>query len=449
MLHNANMAGLNDARFDHLVTSQAAPPGLTELLELLRRGQLSEADVRRGMFESLLPGHWHDRLLQLRRILLSPQDLAMARQQEFIDDRELHARAALQGVEQADAELLFKLSGLPPGIGEGLELLRRGKIDERRFAEYVAEGHTKTKYTQDLLHLRHQPLSAAVAAELLIRERIPLEQAVKIAEENGLARDDFIAWSHGLGRPPGIMEALTLVNRKVMDKAAFHEVVARSDVRTQYVDDLYALRVKYPSLFQLRAMIANSSITDELAHEILTLEGYREDLIAQMIHAAHGPKAAHHKTISLSIAETLYESGLESREWFDQALDSLGYTPEQRAELENLLQIRRLVAEVTHALAQLRSRYTGWKIGRDTVVAEMDALLTDVDVRTRLLALWDMEREANRPVLTVGQVGQALRVGRYTVDTAVAKWQSLGLSEEDAVTHAWIVLKRNPYARAA
>jgi hypothetical protein len=423
-------------------------PALGELLELLRRGEIQAGDVETALERLGIEPDWRRRLLVLRRIHLSPADAAMARQQGFIQVPEHHAIAALGGIEPADADLQYELSGLPYGIGEALELLRRDEIDDNRFRQVVREGHTKTKYTDDLLKLRYTPLSAAVAAELLIRERIGRDEALKIARENGMREKDFLDWSHGLGRPPGIMEALTLVNRGVMDKGGFHEVVARSDVRTEYVDQLFELRHRYPSLFQLRALIANGSITDDYAHDILKLQGYPAKLIDGIIHAAHGAKTTHHKTVSLSVIEQLYESGLESREWFTGELERLGYDEADRADLINVLEVKRLVGEVTHALAMLRSRYTGWKIGRDVVVAELIELLADDRARTRLIGLWDMEREANRPVLTKAEIGQALRVGRFAVDEAVQRWVDIGLSRDDAVTHAWIVLKRDPYAAA-
>jgi hypothetical protein len=437
-------SGIDEARFGLILDSLRSPPSTAELLELLRRGVSTHEDVVLGLAALGLDPEWTRAYLELQRVFLSPADAAMARQQGFLSPEESRALAAIGGVQPADADLLFELSGLPYGVDVGLELLRRGKIDEARFAQVVREGHTKTKYTADLLELRYTPLSAAVAAEALIRERVDQQTAVNIAAENGIRETDFLLWSNMLGRPPGITEALTLVNRGEMDHAGFREVVARSDVRTEYADQLLKLRVHYPSLFQMRALISSGAISDEYAREIFAKLGYEPKLIDGMVAAAHTTKTAHHKTISLSILETLYESGLETREWFDKALATLGYDEAERTELEDLLEVRRLVAELTHALGELRSRYVGWKIGRDVVVADLDRLVTDPDVRDRLLRLWDLERETNRPVLSVAQIGQALKYGRFTVQQALDRWTELGLSADDALTHAWIVLRRDP-----
>lgn len=442
----AAFQGFGAEPFAALEALALGPPPLETLFELLRRGKLDEAALLVGMLRLGIHPEHQQALLDLRRVHLSPQDAAMARQQAFIGRAQQHAIAAIGGLDPADADLQFELSGLPPGIGEGLELLRRGKIDEARFRQYVHEGHVKTKYEDDLLQLRYMPLSAAVAAEALIRERIPKAKAVQIAEQNGMREEDFLTWSNMLGRPPGIMEALTLVNRGKMTAGDFREVVARSDVRTEYTDQLYELRIHYPSLFQLSRLIAEGALPDARAIQILEYEGYPADLAEGIVKAGHKTKTSSHKGLSLSIIEQLYESGLESKEWFDTALEHLGYDEADRSQLEQLLEVRRLVAEIVHALGLLRSRYTGWKIDRATVVADLDQLLADADARTRLLALWDRERETNRPQLTIAQIGQALKVGRFSPPQAIARWQGLGLSAEDATTHAWIVLKRDPAA---
>jgi hypothetical protein len=447
--HLAAQQGHNPDSLARYLHATRSVPGVGELLELHRRRRMPTEALVEALHRGGVDPRYAADLADLSRVLLSPADLAMMRQQSFISADEQVSRSALQGVDAEDAHLLFEISGEPPGPETMIELWRRGKVTEAEVRQAVVEGRLKLKWTDAILALREVPLSPAVAAEAVVRERPLPRDPHYYATAAGLSHADFDAWVSMIGRPPGIVEALTLVNRKVMSKADFAEVVARSDVRTEYTDQLFELRHRYPSIFQLRGLISNGSVTDEYATQLLVEQGYSAKLAAGVVHAAHSQKTAHHKTLSLSLVERLYESGLETREWFEQALETLGYTPEDRAELERLLQAHRLTAEIQHALLMLRNRYVGWKIDRGAVVSTLDATLLDTALRDRLLALWDQEREANRPVLTTAQVGQALHVGRFTTQQALDRWVALGHSQEDAVTHAWIVLKRDPFAAPA
>ncbi len=430
--HEAAQTGLDSKRFAALVEASRTPPGAGELLELLRRGAVEGPAVEKALRQGGTRPEWTGPLLGLRRVFLSPADAAMARQQGFVDQAQAREIAGRGGVEPLDADLMFELSGLPYGIGEALDLLRRGKIDEGRFRQVVREGHTKTKYTDDLLALQFTPLSASIAAEALIRERVSEAEAVKIAAENGIRRDDFLLWSNMLGRPVGIGQAQQAVNRGLLDRAGFREVVARSDVRTEYADLLFALRRRLPSIFQLRGLIANGSISDALAGSILRDEGYSPELIDGIISAAHGDKTKGTKDLTQATVLELYEAGLESHAWAVTQLEGIGYDAGEAESLLLIQEARRLLGALNAAISRVHARFVGHEADEATATARLDALGITAEARNRLIELWDVEREANVRRLTAAQVGQALKHGLITRADAVGRWQGLGYPKEDA-----------------
>lgn len=447
----AAKSGVGSDSLDRMRDALYAPPSTGELLEILRRGKQTPAQTKAALRQSGLDPRYIDDYLVLARNLLSVEAAAMARQQEFIDDAELHARAAEEGYTAEDADLLYRMAGLPPGITVGLELLRRGEIDEHRFGEYVAEGHTKTKYTPDLLALRFQPLSAAVYAEALIRERISEEEAVAGAAKNGLNRDDFLTWSNMLGRPPGIVEALTIINRRTLGdpegeraKAFFRDVVARSDVRTEYTDQLYELRHHYPSLFQVNRALQSGTITKELAADTLRKQGIAEAWVQAIVNGHAGSAKAKTKDLSAAIIDTLYEAGLYNHDEAEKALEHLGYDQAEADEYLNLWIARRIVAEIVRGLSLIRTRYVGWKIDKPEATRLLGELTGDGTVPERMFPLWDAEREANAPVLTTGEIKQAFKYGRFDFEAAWAALQSLGWTADDALTHLWIEHHADP-----
>ena len=450
-LDEAANTGFDQNRFTRYVQATRTPPTRAEALDLYNRTSASGDWLRTLLLQGGADERYIDELVLLARQLPSIADLAMARQQEFIDDAVLHERAAQVGFTAEDADLFFKMAGLPPGITVGIELLRRGKIDEARFAEYVAEGHTKTKYTDDLLELRYTPLSAAVAAEALIRERVTQEEAVAIAAENGIDESSFLLWSNMLGRPPGIMEALTLVNRGIVGapdspeaQAFFREVVARSDVRTEYADALYNLRIHYPTLYQVRQSLAAGSVTTEVAADTLRKDGYPEEWVQSIVRSAPGSVGAKKKQLSAAIVDTLYEAGLDSHAAAVLALEVLGYSEQDASDYLDLWAARRIVAELVRGVSLIRSRYVGWKIDRPTAVQELQALTADGTAHERLLPDWDVERRVNEPRLTTAEVREAFKYGRFNYDEATAELLLAGWSADDALTLLWIEAHGDP-----
>lgn len=428
----AAQQGFGNAVFDAAKDATDVPPGIAELLTLYNRGELTDSAVIQGFRSGMVEERWLTVLLRLAETPLSPAEAATARQQGFITEADQKKFAAMAGVDDADAEIQFQIVGLPPGVGEALTMLRRNIIDEATFAQIVREGHTKTKYTDDLLALQYEPLSASVAAEALIRERMSEEDAVRIAAQNGIAKDDFLAWANMLGRPIPTGEALTLVNRGKMTLPEFREVVARSDVRTEYTDQLLELRVHYPSLFQITHAVQSGAIPDELALRTLKLEGFTDEWATAIVGAAHKTKTAATKNLSLSVIATLFDAGLEDEHDALEQIKSLGYDDEEAALYLELHEARRYVSEITRATNIVRGKYVNRVIDEGEARKLLDVLSLRDSTKTRLMTIWADEREANVKVLSASQIANAFKYLILTGPDAQQRLIHLGYSEKDA-----------------
>jgi hypothetical protein len=451
MQAEANMTGFSNPRFAQIMEAIDQPPGLGEMLELFRRKEISKDELIAGMRSALIEDAWLERVPILSRTMLSPSELAAMRQQQFISPENHRTRAALQGMEPADADLQFEIAGLPPGIGESIELLRRGKINEARFAQIVAEGHTKTKYTAELMELRHQPLSASIAAEALVRERLTKEHALQIGRINGLSDEDFLLYSNMLGRPIAPGQAQDAVNRELVGKIGspesktfFREVVARSDVRTEYADILYELRINYPSLFQLVKLIADGGVDDDYARIILRNEGYEAKLAEGIIHASHASKTAKTKDLAQAMIVELYEGGFEPHDWAIKALMALGYDQNESELLLSLVDARRVITALQSQLNVIHRTYTNHKVSREAAIAELDKFGIGDVARNLLIESWDAERAANVTRLSNAQIGSALHKGIIKRDDAVSRWQINGYPADDAAILADLAMKSAP-----
>lgn len=384
----ASRFGVDGTRFARYVEIERTAPGLSELLELWRRNLISDGDFLHGLRKARLEQRWDAPLEGLREKLLSPEDLAMARQQGFVDEGRAHSESALQGTNNERADLMFEMAGLPPGVETALQMLRRGIVGESEFSQIVREGHTKTKYTDELLQMRRVLLSAAENVGAAIRGWITPEEAHARNAQLGYSQADSQLLYDTHGRPPGPGQLQTAFNRGIIDQARFDHGIRESDVRPEWLDVEFALRHRYPSLFQLRGAVQDGGITPERALVIMRYEGY-EPQDAQAIVASWTTAA-------------------------DPKKDT------------------RVKAWQNRALTVVNKAYLTHRIDGGAAESFMASLGIESAVRDRLMTIWAIEREVPGAGLTRAQIKKAYRNNLLTYQQATADLEDLGMEAPDA-----------------
>lgn len=436
---DAKQTGISGERFQHLVDASKSPPSTGELLELLRRRKLG-ADVAREAIERAgMDERYTADYLELAQVLLSPEALAMMRQQSFVTAAEHIAGSALMGVDERDANLLFEISGEPPGAEFMVDMWRRGKVTEEQVRQAIVEGRTKLKWTDAVLASKEIPLSVSLAAEAVLRERQLPRDPHYYADAAGISRPDFDAWVDLMGRPIATGQALQLARRGEFTFPQFKEAVARSDVRTEYADDLWKLRRVIPPLFQVLRLIAAGSITDELATKYITEDGYDAELAAAIVHAGHKGKTAKTHELTLSQDDVEYESGLQTEQWLRDRLIAHGYSASEADLHIEYLDAKLIYAAHQASIRRIHALYVAHKIDDAAMQSDLDALNINVRVKELLVHEWVGERAENVADLTNAEIGQALRYSVISRDDAISRWQRHGYTLEDATIKADII----------
>src|SRR5205814_2025236 len=137
----------------------------------------------------------------LHDVLLTPAELANARQQGFVSPERQRSEAALQGVDGERADIQFETVGLPPGPATAQAAANRGLIDRATFDEMIREGHTKTKYTELEWQLRQPVLTAAEYAGLRLRGWITKAEAEAGGALTGYSPEQMEQLFLNRGRP--------------------------------------------------------------------------------------------------------------------------------------------------------------------------------------------------------------------------------------------------------
>jgi hypothetical protein len=444
---DAKQTGINRERLERMVKSLYQVPGSSEILELARRGELPADDARQALLFGGMDPRYVDEFLGLQTVLLSPEVLAMARQQSFVTEAEQKRRSALQGVDAEDAELLFDVSGEPPGAEFMIELLRRGKVDEARVRQAIVEGRIKLKYVDDVLASQEVPLSPSIAAEAVVRQRHLPKDPHYYARAAGLTPEDFDAWVEMIGRPMAMGYGLTLARRGEFTFAQFKDIIARSDVRTEFAEDLWKLRRVIPPLFQLTRLHDGGKISDELFGKLLADLGYDQELVAALAHAGKSGQTAKTHHLTATQIDELYQSGLETEAWALEQLKTLGYDHDSATWHLSILWAQMLTQAKRAAVNRVHNLYVAWKIDDAAMQADLDAIGIAVGAKEAFIESWTHERVENTPTLTTAEVRQGFHYKRFTYDEAFARLRSLGHSDEDSLTLLWITARGDPRPR--
>ena len=407
-------------------------PQLDVALRLLNLDLASEDEVKLWLTRQQVPADHQDRLIQLRRLLLSPADLALANLRGFMDDSTLAGYAKQLGITPADMDVLVKNTGEPPGLMQLLEAFRRGFIDRDRLRHGIRQSRVRDEWTDVVERLRYSPMPVADAITAAIRGYITEDHARQIADENGLLPDQFDALYHAHGRPIADGQALQLFNRGLMSAEQVKQVVRESDVKDKYVDNVLQLSVRLLPYFEVKAILQAGVRSKEWGIKQLMMQGYTQDEADAVASASTASKVATLKSLTESQVLELYEAKDITRAQADELLHNIGYEKDETAYILDAAQARATLAEQSKAVNAIRRTFLVDRITAQDASNELDAIGVMADRRDMLIRDWKVEREGIVKVPTEGQFASAVYYGILTYDYAERRLKAMGYSDDDA-----------------
>jgi hypothetical protein len=318
-------------------------------------------------------------------------------------------------------------------------MLRRGIIDEATFAQIVREGHTKTKYTDDLLALKEQVLTATDYAGLRLRGWITPAESYTGGALTGYSQEQMDQLWLNRGRPATTHQAfIGLARGGEYDGAtdgvpeAFKLAVLQSDIRPEWTNLLWHSRYSYPSAFVLRGLTQSGDLTQAQTEQVLLYEGW-EPGFAKTVSSKWAESAgAGAKDATAANLRAEYEGLFITRDELVAALVKLGYDQTEALMLAHLGDAARVKK---YRDAVVTAVYKAF-LAHDVQDADARATLTadgiSSDAIDDLLRVWKLELMAARRNLTPAQIGAAYRRGTLTQADAVAELVARGYSEADA-----------------
>lgn len=365
-------------------------------------------------------------------IPLSPEALAKAVVNNVMTREKGEKEARKSGVEEHNFEYLVEITGMPLPIMQLMEAYRRNIIDQDRLHRGLLQGDTRNEWFDVMLAMRYAPPGAAAAIQGAVQGFLTEGQSRDKAQEAGLDPDDW-QWMYDLaGNPPGGETMLELLNRGDMTLEQVRAGLRESNLKNKYIEPFIKSRRRLMQQEQIRMSINHGSMTDsEALHRFLQLGFDRADAEA-FVALAHSMKTA----VNKDLARTQVVAGYEER-FFDRAkassmLTGLGYDFDEAAFMLDLADHQREKRFLSAAVSRFHSLYVRRRVSRDAASMALDRLGVPPDSRDDLLRLWDYEREADTPDLSVAQWQGLLRRGVIDDARFTAEMTHRGYTDEEA-----------------
>lgn len=383
---------------------------------------------------------------------LSPELAASMVARGLMEEEEARNEAVQSGVNPQRFDHLVTASQAAITAGEVLALLNRGEIDQdRAMAELVRTGLPE-RSARALLSLRHVLPGAQDVVRFGVREVYTPEiaeayglaqdfpqQAVEDARRIGLSEEEFVKFWMAHWDLPSVGQAFEMFHRQVITEGELNLLLRALDVMPAWRDRLVQIAYNVPGRIDLRRMFKAGVIArEEVFRGYLDL-GYDPTTAETLTRFAVEEKMEAERDLSKAEVMGLFQDQVITREEAVAVLADLGYDQQEAAMILAVPELRRARRYRDAALGTMRARYVGWRIDQDQLQAALDLLGVLPEQKVELMALWDLERQANVRDVPAGTIAAAMRRGDITRADAETRLGQIGYAPGD-----WVLFLGRP-----
>jgi hypothetical protein len=453
--------GIGSEAFEALVGIASTGPALGLAFAAWRRDELTDAQFATALRRTGLEEQWDAAIMALKEERLDPGAIATAIHRGIIAGEGLIVRepprtageipqvprspidgtaeAASHGIDAERLRVLVGNTGLPPALGEMLQLLNRGKVTEDDVRRAVAQSNLRNEYMDAVLELRHQLPTARDFLENALRGYRTLEEALAGAELHGMSAEYATMIYQNQGRPMALRQITQALARGGKFKPEPGEIedpyraaIVEGNLKPAYYDLAYANRYTLPGTFALRSLAQSGDLSKAEVEQLLLESGWPPPLAKKVAArwAAGSGGGGKQETVTQLADE--YEGGFITEAEFRAQLLEHGYDGAEQDLLVHLADARRAKKYREKIIDAIAAAYIAHKIDPTTATAELAEVGLSGDPVAKLLHLWDLERRARVALLTPTQIKKAYTKGIITKDAALEELEDRGYTPEDA-----------------
>ena len=366
----AERTGFDGPHFDAMVYLAQTAPGMSEALNLWRRGEITDAQWTHALVKAGLDPQYYPGLNALKDSRLDPAVIANAIQRGIIKDPgflpvappvsggkvpsfpvstiDALTEAAAAGINEQRLFVETAIVGRPASPDLAARMTYRGIIDETDFNRAIAEGDTRNEWAAPLFDGFREIPTAHDYVELRLRGWITDAQMYAGTALHGMSQEDTDRLFLVGGRPMSAHAVFIALRRggtydgpTDMIAAPFLKSLQESNIRPEWYNLEWFARESYPSAFVVKALATGGDLTAAQTTEVLMNIGWPEWLIAIVVAKwvpAVATTATHAKSAVTTAITTLrkaYTAGQASVAQATQFLSQLGIGP---SEITSLLQ---------------------------------------------------------------------------------------------------------------
>jgi hypothetical protein len=403
--HSGRQLGFTGGWTSALTLAAQTAPGLGELLELLRRGQMSWQDVAGWLERAGINEHLWSPLISLRRTLLSPADAALAVLRGTISDHAGLSIAEQNGLTESDFGILIGNTGEPLGLMQLLEAYRRGFISEETLKRGVLQSRVRDEWFGTALKLAFSPISTADAIDAAQRGHISEDTAAAIARQNGVEPAQIPILVANAGNPPAPEQLLELWRRGRINEHQVNTGLLEGRTKDAWIPQIKDLRYQPISTADAVDAWVRGHIDQATADRIIIENGTEPDQAVILRDNAGNPPALMQLLEAYRrgfIGQAALETGIRESRYRDEWLPTflkLRFSPMSTADAVDAA----LQGELTVEAARDKARQNGLE------PEDFDPLYKTAG---EPLARTELQQLFNRDLISMGQFQQGLRESR-------------------------------------
>jgi hypothetical protein len=415
---DAARSGVGVDRFGVLLRLAQDYPGSGELMRLLNRQKIGQADVIEALTRHGIPAKYHGPIVALFDEILTPGELAAAIHRGLVPSgglllgeqpappfkveaypvQEIDPLVEAQGsgFDRERLQVLVGLQGLPMGPHEAAQALFRGIITHGDYIRAFNTSNMRNEWAQAILDQTRQIPTARDFFENALRGYHDLAWAQEQAQRHGMSEEDSLVIYQNQGRPMNIRQITQALARGAKFNPEPGEIkdpylasIVEGPVKPGYYELAESLKYTLPSAFVMR-QLAQSGVWDEAkTAERLKWLGWFPDDADEVAKA--WAKSATGATVSAYVGKA------QTQLW-----------------------------------TAIHKSYVTGAIDGDRAGVALETLIADAETRDAVLTLWAHEKDIAVKELTPSQVKAAYKKSSLTIDEAVARLEERGMIDADA-----------------
>ena len=422
---------LSGEHYDKMVDAARVRPELTQLLEMWNRELINETNVDTALQHHGIPQDWWPALKDLRRPLLSPADLALAFLRSDIDQTTLDGYRAQTGLSPADMDVIIGNTGEPPGPEQLMEALRRGFIDDERFARGIKQSRVRNEWLDVEHKLAFSPMTTADAVRAVVEGYFTSDEGKAIALQNGLEPEHWDTLVASWGRPLSHEQMMQLYFR---GQATHDEVVQafrESDLKNKYIEQAIELGRRLVPERTIVSMLDHGVIDHPRAVQMLSELGFNAEDANSLIALGVAQRTSSHKTLTKADILSMYTDSMLSLTAARDHLMQLGYSQADADAMLALADYKAKARTLKTLETGLEASYKAHHITADEVKTELVKAGLDQTQAAHLIDQWSLVRSTPTRSLTQAQILKAGELNILSVEDVRTRLIAEGLISGD------------------